>query len=53
MANTEHVFPNSKFKWTEELVKDLLAALISSKTTTGFFKAKILMQANLRNMKRY
>ena len=36
MANAEHVFPNSKFKWTEKLVKDLLTELISSETTTGF-----------------
>ena len=36
MANAEHVVSDSKFKWTEKLVKDLLSALSYSKTIIEF-----------------
>ena len=36
MAHSEHVVSDSKFKWTEKLVKDLLSALSYSKTIIEF-----------------
>ena len=36
MANGEHIVSDSKFKWTEKLVKDLLSALSYSKTIIEF-----------------
>ena len=36
MANAEHVVSDSKFKWTEKLVKHILSALSYSKTIIDF-----------------
>ena len=52
MANAEHVVSDSKFKWTEKLVKDLLSALNYSKTIIEF-QYNIFNTEKVGNMNRY
>ena len=52
MANAEHVVSDSKFKWTEKLVKDLLSALNYSKTIIEF-QNNIFNTEKVGNMNRY
>ena len=52
MANGEHIVFDSKFKWTEKLVKDLLSALNYSKTIIEF-QYNIFNTEKVGNMNRY
>ena len=52
MANGEHIVSDSKFKWTEKLVKDLLSALNYSKTIIEF-QYNIFNTEKVGNMNRY
>ena len=52
MANGEHIVSDSKFKWTEKLVKDLLSALNYSKTIIEF-QNNIFNTEKVGNMNRY
>ena len=52
MAHSEHIVSDSKFKWTEKLVKDLLSALNYSKTIIEF-QYNIFNTEKVGNMNRY